>query len=96
MKSTDFDSLTNIENIEFLEFLGKSVIISCRVFMDCKNIKTVTFPNAEQIEFTFPCLKSFPKDAQILVRRSVKLSGYDLNEWKKYIRYIETKTEKNI
>lgn len=91
LKEAGLSSFSELENTKTIEFLAKSVIVGSFCFKSCKNLTSVTFPNADEVIFNWHLTLSIPDDLKFYVRRSAKLSGDGLGDAEDRTCYIESK-----
>ena len=94
LKKAGCCSFSHIQNTKLIEFLGKSIKIGYNCFIICDNLINVTFPNADEITFSYNPMQFTPKSARILVKSNAKLSFFRVTdgEFENRISYIEYDT----
>ena len=84
----------NNENLISVQFNSQNINIRMSCFSNCPNLEVISFPNATNIYFDFYDCK-LPDEAEIHVRRDVKLIGY-FSQYKEYIKYVFGPEESEI
>lgn len=91
MKKIDSFTFSSIKNTKYIEFTGKSIEVTTDSFTHSDNLPTVTFPNAEEINFKIDAMLSIPEKLMIHVKQSCTLSDSGLKIYKNIINYIDSK-----
>lgn len=82
-------SLSDCTSLESIEFLSTNIELSSLVFYDCKNLKTIKFPNAIKINVLYDdSLKNLSDTTIFFVNQDVEIIGEGANNFIKHAQYI--------
>lgn len=72
LKLVSVYSLGNIFYLKSVVFLSKSITIGTCCFLGDQNLASVSFPNADEIDFKEQALANVPDDVKFLIKRDVE------------------------
>lgn len=83
-------ALASIYNLKNVTFLSESIEIGNLCFLNDYNVVSISFSNAEKIDFVCRTLFHFPNDAKLLIKCDAKINN--TNDIQNQVFYIENET----
>ena len=82
-------SITNVYNLEYIQFLGEYIKITSSCFHHCSEGLVIWFSNAKKLEFGKYSMRYLPEGSKLKIKRGAELVGDEFSKIQSQIEFID-------